>query len=196
MIWVKVCGLTTVDDVSAAVSSGADAVGFVNVPSSPRFISFERAAALAAGVPVETVLLTMDREPDEVLEILEGSPLTGVQPYGRHRLETARAAAGAGYLVLFPSVPGAEIVSAPGIPLLDNASKAGLGGTGTAFDWTLTAGVTRDFVLAGGLGADNVAEAVRRVRPWGVDASSRLEKSPGHKDHGMVAAFIEKAKNT
>jgi phosphoribosylanthranilate isomerase len=194
MTWVKVCGLTVAEDVTAAVTAGADAIGLVNVPSSPRFIPLETAFALADGIPVPAVLLTMDFEPDDVLAILHASALAGVQPYGRHRLETARAAERAGYLVLFPLSPEADVDSAPGIPLLDTPSRSRLGGTGEVFDWAMTEHVERDFVLAGGLGPDNVAEAVRRARPWGVDASSRLEISPGRKDHGMVADFIERAK--
>ena len=196
MTWVKVCGLTIAEDVSAAVAAGADAIGLVNVRSSPRFITLDTAFALADGVPVDAVLLTMDLEPDDVLEILHGGPLSGVQPYGRHRLETARAAEQAGYLVLFPSSPQAELGTVPGIPLLDTPSQSKLGGTGETFEWVMIGGVERDFVLAGGLGPDNVAEAVQTVRPWGVDASSGLEISPGRKDHGMVADFIERAKNS
>jgi phosphoribosylanthranilate isomerase len=80
------------------------------------------------------------------------------------------------------------------IPLLDTWSAERHGGTGSVFDWSLAEGLQRRFILAGGLGPENVAAAIRQVRPWGVDASSRLESSPGIKDAGKVAAFITEAK--
>lgn len=196
MTWVKVCGLTMATDVAAAERAGADAVGFNTVPSSPRFIPLPRAVELAESASIERILLTLDATPEWLLEILETTAITGVQPYGLHREEAAAEVADAGYLVLFPASPGLDLAALPGIPLLDTPSATKLGGTGRGFDWALTDGVTRDFVLAGGLGPDNVAEAVRRIQPWGVDASSGLEESPGRKDHGKVAAFIERAKNT
>ncbi len=198
MTWVKVCGLTREADVAAAINGGADAVGFVNVPSSPRFVSIERASQLAKGISAHTVLLTLDVEPAQVLQILEDSGMTGIQPYGINAGATARAAAAAGYLVLSPQRPTPElkVADCPGIALLDTPSQTALGGTGRVFDWSLAKGLAGRFVLAGGLGPDNVVTAVEMVRPWGVDASSRLELSPGRKDNGMVADFITKAKNT
>ncbi len=198
MTWVKVCGLTTASDVGVAIQAGADAVGFVNVPASPRFVPLEQAVRLAEGVSVSTVLLTIDTRPEDLVEMLEHTSISGVQPYGAYREEAARAAVDAGYLVLFPTHPGPDVVLAglPGIPLLDTPSKTKLGGTGQSFDWALAEAMQGEYVLAGGLGPDNVEAAIARVRPWGVDASSRLEKSPGQKDHSMVADFITKAKTT
>ncbi len=196
MTWVKVCGLRSVRDVAVAVAAGADAVGFVNVPASPRFVSLADAADLARDVPVQTILLTLDMEPARLLEVLESTALDGVQPYGEHQEETAIAATEAGYFVLFPMrpEPGLDAAHVPGVPLLDTPARTQLGGTGRTFDWELAADFSGDFVLAGGLGPHNVERAIRTVHPWGVDASSGLEGSPGHKDHGMVADFITKAK--
>jgi phosphoribosylanthranilate isomerase len=81
------------------------------------------------------------------------------------------------------------------LPLVDTADDSIYGGTGRTFDWRLVAGLERDFVLAGGLGPHNVEEAVRLVRPWGVDASSGLEAAPGIKDPGKVIDFVRKAKS-
>lgn len=197
MTWVKVCGLTDQTDVAAAVRAGADAVGFVSIPSSPRFVSLELAAELAAGLPVPSVLLTLDLEPGEALQVLRQTGLGGIQPYGRGAATVALATAEAGYLVLFPqeAAAGIDLGGLPGIPLLDTPSTTVLGGTGRTFDWDLVAGVEQRFVLAGGLGPNNIAAALAQVQPWGVDASSGLEVSPGRKDHGMVADFITKAKN-
>jgi phosphoribosylanthranilate isomerase len=110
----------------------------------------------------------------------------------------AQAAAEAGYLVLHPmrAAPTLDLSTVPGIPLLDTPSQDQLGGTGRSFDWSVVSGLEHRFVLAGGLGPDNIEAAIRQTRPWGVDASSRLEVAAGRKDHSMVADFISKAKKT
>ncbi len=197
MTWVKVCGLTRVEDVVAAVAAGADAVGIVLIPSSPRYVPRERAGVLvAAAEGVRRVLLTVDVAPGALEDLLDETGADGIQPYGSHASAVATAAVAAGVFVLRP-VPVAAGVDLPGpeegVPLLDAAGPA-LGGTGRRFDWELAAGIDGPWVLAGGLGPDNVAEAVAMVRPWGVDASSRLETAPGIKDHGRVAAFVREAK--
>jgi len=196
MTWVKVCGLTTRRDVAVAIEAGADALGFVAVPASPRFIELDRVAELAAGIPAMTVLLTVDVPADEMPTLLATAGVSAVQPYGRDREAAARAALAAGYAVLFPvrAVAGVDLSQIPGTPLLDTPAADRLGGTGRSFDWSLAEGIRRDFVLAGGLGPDNVERAIRQVQPWGVDASSGLEQSSGRKDHGMVTDFISKAK--
>lgn len=198
MTWVKVCGLTNHADVAAAVDAGADAIGFVNVPSSPRYLGLAEVQDLARGVPVHSILLTLDLEPTQALDAVRITGVTGIQPYGRRSAEVAAAAVAAGFVVLHPvrAEPGIELGGVPGIPLLDTPSQTTLGGTGRSFDWALAGDLTERFVLAGGLGPANVSAAVDQVKPWGVDASSGLERSPGHKDHGMVAAFIAKAKRT
>lgn len=198
MTWVKVCGLTTHHDIAVVLDAGADAIGFVNIETSPRYVPLERAAELAAEVPIHTVLLTKDADPDRTLEYLQLTGIDGVQPYGMQAGELAAAAAAAGHLVLYPrrAATDLDLSSLPGIPLLDTPSAAHLGGTGRVFDWGLVESLEERFVLAGGLGPDNVAAAVERIAPWGVDASSRLESAPGRKDPVMVAAFIEKAKTT
>jgi phosphoribosylanthranilate isomerase len=197
MTWVKVCGLTHEADVAAAVEAGADAIGLVNVPGSPRFVSRERVRALATDVPVHTILLTIDLAPAEAVAILAYAGVDGIQPYGRWSSDTARVVGDAGYVVLHPLRANRDLQLSEkvGIPLLDTPSEVSLGGTGRTFDWSIVVGAPYRFVLAGGLGPDNVADAVRLVAPWGVDASSGLEKSPGRKDHGMVADFITNAKN-
>jgi phosphoribosylanthranilate isomerase len=198
VIWVKVCGMRTPQDVAAAVEAGADAIGFVNVPKSPRFVSVAEAADLADGVPIESVLLTWDAEPEAVVETLSTTALTAVQPYGDERRAVARAALEAGHQVYFPvrAAPELDLASLPGMPLIDTPSSKQLGGTGRAFDWAIVAGLSAPFVLAGGLGPHNVSAAITAASPWGVDASSGLERSVGVKDHGMVADFIMKAKMT
>jgi phosphoribosylanthranilate isomerase len=198
MTWVKVCGLTTRRDVLTAVAAGADAVGFNTIPASPRRVDIEAIGELAAGVGIATFLLTVDLMPDEILDAADLTGVTGIQPYGHHAAEAAIAAVAAGLDVLVPLRPsdGQTARDAPAgtRPLFDSGGP-GLGGTGAVFDWDLVASGGAEFVLAGGLGPDNVADAIRAVRPWGVDAASRLEAGPGVKDPGKVAAFIERAKS-
>ncbi|MCP4965127.1 MAG: phosphoribosylanthranilate isomerase [bacterium] len=198
MTWVKVCGLTDESDVTAAVAGGADAAGFVNVTGSPRYVPLDVVAELAKDLPIHSVLLTLDLHPTEVVAVLEGTGLSGIQPYGEQAAAAAVVAFDAGYLVLYPqkAVSGLSLTDSPGIPLLDTPAPGQLGGTGQVFDWSLVGSLSERFILAGGLGPDNVAAAIETVRPWGVDASSRLEESPGRKHHGMVADFINKAKST
>jgi phosphoribosylanthranilate isomerase len=198
MTWVKICGLTDATDVRAAVEAGADAIGFVNIQQSPRFVTVEKVRELVAGIDIPTVLLTIDVAPKDAVPTLDRAGTTGIQPYGHHARETARIAAAAGYLTLFPqdAAQALNLADVPGIPLIDAPTEGRLGGTGLTFDWSVVAGIEHQFVLAGGLGPDNVRAAVGRIRPWGVDASSRLERTPGRKDHGMVADFISKAKST
>ena len=136
--------------------------------------------------------------PNELIEAVDQTGADGVQPHGLDAAAAAEAAQRAGLRVLRPvRVDGAvdlEAVPSGQIPLLDNAATGLLGGSGVAFDWNLIGDQNRDFVLAGGLDPDNVVDAVARVRPFGVDASSRLESAPGMKDPALVRRFVETAK--
>lgn len=199
MTWVKVCGLTRRADVVAAVEAGADAVGFVLVAGTPRCIDMETVRELAADVPVSTVVLTHGLRPSDVEALFEATGADGVQPYGSAAAAVAAKAAELGALVLVPGPPVERdwITAVPdgAYPLLDTPAPGTLGGTGRIFDWETSEGIERDFVLAGGLGPDNVGAAIGLALPWGVDASSRLESVVGVKDHGKVAAFVAEAKS-
>lgn len=198
MTWVKVCGLTREEDVIAAGAAGADAVGLVLVPSSPRVITLERATHLAAVATTKTVLLVADATVEQAAELVAATGVDGVQPYGDHAASVAAATARMGHLALLPLRPRRnESHHSPDgvVPLFDAPAPGSLGGTGRTFDWELLHGYQGDYVLAGGLGPENVARAVGLLRPWGVDASSGLERAPGIKDHSKVAAFIEEAKS-
>jgi len=199
--WVKVCGLREEADVTAAVEAGADAIGFVLADGSPRRVSVARAAALGDGVPVLCVLVTAHLEPNQVIAAMEAAGADGIQAHGRHAEAVAEAGVTAGWFVLRPvsmstepPEPDPATVPGPQIPILDSTEGARLGGTGNAFNWKRAADVGRPFVLAGGLKAENVREAIDTATPWGVDASSGLEAAPGVKDTGRVVAFIEEAK--
>jgi phosphoribosylanthranilate isomerase len=198
--WVKVCGITTEAARDAAVEAGADAVGFVLVDGSPRQVDVPTAAALIRDTPIATYVLVDELTPAVAVAIAEESGATGIQPYGPSASTVAGLGLERGYDVLFPiPVPAGGMdrgfaVPVGALPLFDTAAPDRRGGTGRTFDWTSIAGVQGRFVLAGGLGPDNVAEAISVARPYGVDASSRLESAPGIKDPDTIRAFVEEAK--
>lgn len=195
MTWVKLCGLTRRADVEAAVAAGADALGFVVAPESARRVTLDEVAGLGAGIGVTRILVTVDLDAPRLLAAAETAGVDGVQPHGRFRSEAAAAALAEGYRVLFP-VRVDTAVSLSGMPdgampILDAAVPGRHGGTGTMFDWAAAEGLEADYVLAGGLDPGNVAEAIRRLRPWGVDVSSGVEARPGVKDHDLMRRFVE-----
>lgn len=195
MTWAKVCGLTREVDVSDAVDAGADALGFVLAPGSPRRVATERAASLMDGVPVLRILVTVDVSVEEVAQMVEATGADGIQPHGRNAAASSLWAQKAGLFVLRPvGSRMVEKVPEGQIPLFDSAVGEHHGGTGVSLDWADVDRPDRPFVLAGGLNAGNVSEAIATLRPWGVDASSGLEAEPGVKDATMVAAFVEEAK--
>ncbi len=199
---IKICGLTRPEDVRAAVHAGADAIGFVFYPPSPRNVSADEAAALAALLPpfVTAVGLFVNPEPAFVDAVLRAVPLQLLQfhgdegeaecaRYGRPWIKAARMRPGVDLLEFSSFHPGARGI------LLD-AFVDGYGGGGKTFDWSLIpAGFERPMILSGGLDADNVGEAVRRVRPWAVDVSSGVESAKGIKDAAKIAAFIARVRD-
>ncbi|WP_341644252.1 phosphoribosylanthranilate isomerase [Thauera sp. SDU_THAU2] len=195
---IKICGLTRPQDVRAAVELGADAIGFVFYPPSPRAVSIDQAAELAALLPpfVTAVGLFVNPSREEVQAVLERVPLQLLQFHGDES-EAACAGHGRPWIKAARMRPGVDLVEfsasyprASGI-LVDTFVE-GYGGGGKTFDWSLIPeGFGRPLVLSGGLDADNVAEAVRRLRPWAVDVSSGVESGKGIKDAARIAAFID-----
>ncbi|HJW03545.1 MAG TPA: phosphoribosylanthranilate isomerase [Azospira sp.] len=194
---IKICGLTREADVLAAVTAGADAIGFVFYPKSPRYVSPERAAQLAALLPpfVSAVGLFVNAAPEAVESTLAQVPLHVLQfhgdetesecrRYSRPYLKAARMRADLDLVQYAASYPSAQAI------LLD-AFVEGYGGGGEAFDWSLIPqNLARPIVLSGGLTADNATEAVRRVRPAAVDVSSGVEVAKGIKDPAKIRAFV------
>ena len=194
---VKVCGITDLEDAQAAADGGVTALGFIFYEKSPRYIAPEDAAKIIERLPaaIWKVGVFANASPAEVARIRQTAGLDIVQLQGDetpadlpaegrvwkalHMDEAFNPAQMDGYR--------AEAF------LLDTASKDSYGGTGRTFDWTKAIGIGRRIVLAGGRDAENVREAIERVRPWGVDACSRLETSPGRKDHVKVARFLKAA---
>jgi phosphoribosylanthranilate isomerase len=197
-MFVKICGITNEDDALLAVAMGADAVGFVFAPS-PRQVAAQQVYDITRRLPPEilTIGVFRDEHPKLVLDTVNRAGLKGAQLHGNERAEAvAHVAAGLRWVIkAYPA--GSPKVAAAGslatdLILLDAASP----GSGRMFDWTLAGEVPEGMrlILAGGLDADNVADAVRAVEPWGVDVSSGVEKSPGRKDPIKVKRFVERAK--
>ncbi len=193
MTWVKVCGVTTPEAVEAATEAGADAIGLVLAAGSPRRLEIDQARRLAAGAAPLAVLVTVGLPPESLLAAVERVGAGGVQPHGRHAATAAAAAVAAGLFVLRPVAARSVIdltVPFGQIPLVDTHLPGRDGGTGATFDWSRLPARRGRIVLAGGLGPDNVAEALAAVAPWGVDASSRLESAPGVKDPALIREFV------
>ncbi len=198
MTWVKICGVRRSEEIEVAHRSGADAIGLVLAPS-PRQVDAETAARLTAESPLPVFLVMVDARPLEALDLATHVGAAGIQPHGRSAAETAAAAVRAGLQVLRPIPVGddAPVVDLPPgqIPLFDTDRPGLHGGIGAAFDHRLIPAVTGRWVLAGGLGPDNIETVLDQVAPWGVDASSRLESRPGIKDIEAIRAFVTKVKS-
>jgi phosphoribosylanthranilate isomerase len=195
---VKICGITRLEDALAAVAAGAGAIGFVFWPESPRFIDPYRARAIRSRLPpfVTAVGVFVNQPLEYVTGVASLVRLGVVQLHGD---ETPEFAAGISTPVMkaVPVGPGhrERIAAWPAAMtvLLDVHDPVARGGTGRTIDWTAAAAVAaeRRILLAGGLTAENVAEAVARVRPFGIDVSSGVEKAPGVKDPRRLRALFE-----
>ena len=194
---IKICGLTREEDVDAAVAAGADAIGFVFYPPSPRYVTPERAAELARRIPpfVDVVGLFVNADPATVLANCASVPLNLLQFHGDEDAAYCRQFSRP-YLRAARVRPGLDLVEFSGsFPeargLLLDAFVEGYGGGGHVFDWTLIPpALPGHLILSGGLHADNVAAAIERVRPDAVDVSSGVESGKGIKDHAKIAAFV------
>lgn len=205
---IKICGLTREQDVQAAVAAGADALGFVFYPKSPRYITPQQAGGLLAKVPpfITTVGLFVNVEPRQLQEIVALAPVSLLQFHGDETVEQCAALAQA---VNRPFIRAMRIGSATtAADLLEYAQAyrdsshlfAGLlldtlveayGGSGKVFDWSLIPKeLAPQVVLSGGLSVRNATDAVKRVRPFAVDISSGVEQDKGIKDAAKIRAFI------
>jgi phosphoribosylanthranilate isomerase len=195
---VKICGITTMADAEAAVDAGASALGFVFWPKSPRFIDPRRAREIVSALPpfVVPVGVFVNQPSAHVRGIASQVRLGAVQLHGD---EDVLYAAGMDCPVIKSvSVESADAEDVEIWPrrtmlLLDVHDPVSRGGTGRTIDWSAAALITarRRALLAGGLTPDNVAEAVARVQPYGIDVSSGVERSPGVKDHGRIRALFD-----
>ena len=181
---IKVCGITRREDALVAAEAGASAIGFIFYPQSPRYIAPERAAVLGEGLDLWKVGIFVDETSAAIEAVMRAAHLDVAQIYG------GGAPAGARFWKAYRVADsfdgwrgeGAEAV------FLDSAKN------GLSFDWKLALNAAPKVIVAGGLDASNVAEAIRIAEPWGVDSSSKLESAPGIKDHDKVRAFVKAAR--
>jgi phosphoribosylanthranilate isomerase len=199
---VKICGITRPADARAAAQAGADAIGLVFYPPSPRFLSTERAVEIRDALPpfVQTVALFVNPDAAQVAQVIGRVKPAMLQFHGD---ETPEFCANFGV----PYVKAARVRA--GVDLLEylrpfstaaawllDSFVAEYGGVGERFDWSLAPQkLERPLILSGGLDVSNVGEAVRRLRPWGVDVSSGVESAKGVKDAARIAAFIAEVRN-
>jgi phosphoribosylanthranilate isomerase len=188
---VKICGIANEEDARVAVEAGANALGFNFYPKSPRYVKAARARQIAAAVAGEflKVGVFVNPTPDEVLEAASEVPLDVIQLHG-----DATAFSLAVPHSIWRSISPYQNIDAPAADayLLDTPN-GNFGGSGLTFDWSLAGGRPYPVIIAGGLDATNVGKAIETARPWGVDACSLLESSPGKKDPERVRTFIHAA---
>jgi phosphoribosylanthranilate isomerase len=188
---VKICGITNREDALAAVEAGASAIGFNFYRESPRYISHTGAAMIGEKIPANVwkVGVFVNETPEAIARIVLDAGLDVAQLHGSSHMRGMRiwqAVSAVGTV----AGPLAESVEAL---LIDTPSNEAFGGTGKTWDWTQAPHLEQKIIIAGGLDASNVRTAIEQAKPWGVDACSRIEKSPGLKDHDKMRRFIAAA---
>jgi phosphoribosylanthranilate isomerase len=193
---IKICGITNLDDARAAVESGATALGFNFFPASPRFVTAGDAARVIASLPagICKVGVFVNLPPEQVAETARELALDVAQLHGDETASQFPRAIRVWKALRVDAEFRPDALDAyPAEAILLDSGGTGLyGGSGQTFDWSRAADL-RKIVLAGGLDAGNVGQAIEQARPWGVDACSRIEASPGKKDHARMAAFLKAA---
>ena len=198
---VKICGITRPADALAAAGAGADAIGLVFYPPSPRYLSVERAREIRDALPpfVQSVALFVNADAAQVSQVIGRVHPAMLQFHGDEApdfcaqfglpfVKACRVKAGVSALeYLRPFSHAAAWLFDSHVPEY--------GGVGESFDWSLVPATDKPVILSGGLSRDNVAQAIRRVRPWGVDVSSGVESAKGIKDAARISAFIAEVRH-
>jgi phosphoribosylanthranilate isomerase len=199
---IKICGITRPGDALAAAEAGADAIGLVFYPKSPRYLSTERAVEIRDALPpfVQAVALFVNPDPAQVAQVLGRVKPAMLQFHGEETPEFC-AQYGVPFVKACRMRPGFEPRGYLGAfggaaAWLVDSYVPEYGGVGESFDWSLVPrGLERPLILSGGLQRGNVAQAIRAVRPWGVDVSSGVETAKGIKDAAKMGAFIAEVRN-
>lgn len=188
---IKICGITEEQDGRAALDAGANALGFNFYRQSPRYLALDRSRRLIESLKGDYLRVGVFVNPTEaeLEDAMAAMPLDVIQLHGKHCASPPKGVRVWRSLVLPAAVPAADLTEA----FLLDAPSPQFGGSGRTFDWSLAAAFPYRAILAGGLDALNVAAAIRTARPWGVDACSSLESTPGRKDASRVRAFIQAA---
>lgn len=202
---VKICGITRPADALAAAGAGADAIGLVFYPPSPRYLSVERAREIRDALPpfVQTVALFVNADAAQVSQVIGRVHPAMLQFHGdeapdfcaqfglpfvkAHRVRSGVTSGVSALEYLRPFSRAAAWLFDSHVPEY--------GGVGESFDWSLVPATDKPVILSGGLSRDNVAQAIRRVRPWGVDVSSGVEAAKGIKDAARISAFIAEVRH-
>lgn len=195
---IKICGLTRAADVDAAVAAGADFFGFIHVPKSPRYVPLQALQGLLERIPADRkrVLVVQDAPPQQLDDLAARLTFDYFQFHGS---EPA---------ALVNRYPGYKVIHVrqdqwdpkalepyPDLVMFDTDFGHLRGGSGRTFDWQILRSQERPFLVAGGLNPKNVAQLVQEIRPWGVDVSSGIEKTPGVKDHTALTQFISQVRS-
>ena len=199
---IKICGITRAEDAHAAARGGADAIGLVFYPPSPRYLSIERAVELRDALPpfVQTVALFVNPDAPQVAQVLQRVRPGVLQFHGEETPEFC-AQFGVPFVKACRMRPGGDALEylrpfSRAAAWLFDSHVPEYGGVGEGFDLSLMPVVKeKPVILSGGLSPANVAEAIRRVRPWGVDVSSGVESAKGVKDAAKIAAFIAEVRD-
>ncbi|MEO7014015.1 MAG: phosphoribosylanthranilate isomerase [Dokdonella sp.] len=199
----KFCGITRAEDAQFAAAIGVDALGFVFTRQSRRFVEPALASQILRELPplVTAVALFMDDEPAWIRQVISITRPNTLQFHGNESVADC-VSHGLPYLKAVPMATVTDVASyAAGFPgaagfLLDAHASGEPGGQGTRFDWSKRPQLDRPLIVAGGLDADNVGEAIRRLRPFAVDVSSGIESAPGIKDATRMQAFIDAVRKT
>ena len=202
MVRVKICGITNLEDALAAIDYGADALGFVFFKGSPRCVTVEQAGSIICKLPpfVTTVGVFVDETPETIHSSITDAGIDVIQLHGDEEPEACQFSRRSIKAIRIKSIDSLEplktfrgVVSAF---LLDAYTADALGGTGQKFNWDIAVEAKQfgRIILAGGLTADNIREAVLHVKPYGVDVSSGVEQEKRRKDHQKMKLFIERAK--
>ena len=206
MTFIKICGITNVDDALAAVTAGADALGFNFYKPSPRYVTPQIAREIIAKLPMSVLTVGVfvnEDSPKSVLNIANEAGITALQLHGDESPDHCRELARDRYVIKslavsndfdLQTVADYEVEAI----MLDTKHFALRGGTGQVFDWSIARevnSVVPKLFLAGGLSPENIEEAIETVRPYAVDACSALEDRPGRKNHDRMRDFVETARN-
>ena len=198
---VKICGITRTVDARAAAAAGADAIGLVFYPPSPRFLSIERAREIRDALPpfVQTVALFVNADAAQVAQVIGRVHPAMLQYHGDESPEFC-AQFGLPFVKACRVKKGVSALEylrpfSHAAAWLFDSHVPEYGGVGESFDWSLVPATEKPVILSGGLSQANVVAAIRRVRPWGVDVSSGVESAKGIKDAAKIAAFMEEVRN-
>jgi phosphoribosylanthranilate isomerase len=201
MTFVKICGITNLDDALAAVDAGADALGFNFYKPSPRYVTPETAREIIDQLPASILTVGVfvnEQSPQSVKNLACDAGVTAIQLHGDESPEFCQQLDGHFVIKALSAGHGFDSRQARAYDveaiLLDTKDEQLRGGTGRVFDWSIAREVNRavpKLFLAGGLGVQNIEEAIVSVDPYGVDACSKLEESPGKKNHERMRAFVK-----